>query len=131
MRRASPPPGAARHATFCASSARMCSASAHRSALVPRRPGTSRAMAAAWGEPLCPGLGFDREWADRTRAAVGSYWWYALYQQRPRPPEGLLFKRRDFRYWHEEKADGERLYVLERDTGPHPVGAEWCTIFQT
>jgi predicted phage terminase large subunit-like protein len=81
------------------------------------------------GEPLCPELGFDGDWAKRTRASSGSYWWSALYQQRPSPPEGMLFKQRDFRYWHPD-SDAE-LFVLETDTGPKPIGRAWCTIFQT
>jgi predicted phage terminase large subunit-like protein len=83
------------------------------------------------GAPLCPGLGFDCEWALRTRAAVGSYWWNSLYQQSPRPPEGFLFKRRDFRYWRHEQSGEESLYLLERDSGPHLIAASACTIFQS
>jgi predicted phage terminase large subunit-like protein len=81
-------------------------------------------------QALCPGLGFDEAWLAQTRAELGSYWFSALYQQRPRPPEGLLFKRRDFRYWREHP-DG-KLYLLEGDDGSlHPIGKDWCTHFQT
>jgi hypothetical protein len=82
------------------------------------------------GEALCYGLGFDEAWLHDTRAELGSYWFSALYQQHPRPPEGMLFKRRDFRYWRPHP--DEPLYLLERDDGsPHPVGIDWCTHFQT
>ncbi len=33
------------------------------------------------------------------RATVGPYWWSALYQQRPAPPEGALFRASWWRYW--------------------------------
>jgi predicted phage terminase large subunit-like protein len=82
------------------------------------------------GDALCPGLGFDRAWLEATRAELGGYWFAALYQQRPGPAEGMLFKRRDFRYWR--RHPDEPIYLLERDDGsPHPVGIDWCTHFQT
>ncbi|MCA1697441.1 MAG: phage terminase large subunit [Actinobacteria bacterium] len=82
------------------------------------------------GEPLCPQLGFDADWLAATRSELGGYWFSALYQQRPAPAEGMLFKRRDFRYWQD---DPEReLYLLEADDGSQrPVGKAWCTHFQT
>jgi predicted phage terminase large subunit-like protein len=40
----------------------------------------------------------DRDW-DAIRRSVGEYVWAALYQQRPAPAEGNLFKRANFRYW--------------------------------
>jgi predicted phage terminase large subunit-like protein len=82
------------------------------------------------GAALCPGLGFDEAWLADTKAELGSYWFSALYQQAPRPAEGMLFKRRDFRYWREHPDDD--LYLLERDDGSlHPVGKAWCVHFQT
>jgi predicted phage terminase large subunit-like protein len=45
------------------------------------------------GEPLWPEHGYDMEWAERTKREVGSRTWAALYQQRPAPAEGTLFKR--------------------------------------
>ena len=45
------------------------------------------------GEPLCAQLGFDAEWAKQTQRDVGSRTWNALYQQRPAPQEGGLFRR--------------------------------------
>jgi hypothetical protein len=44
------------------------------------------------GEPMISARG-DRDWA-RIRESVGEYVWAALYQQRPAPAEGGLFKRR-------------------------------------
>lgn len=35
------------------------------------------------GDPLWPEHGFDKEWAEETQKAVGSYIWGALYQQSP------------------------------------------------
>lgn len=46
----------------------------------------------AEGEALWPER-FPRDELDRIREAVGSYAWSALYQQRPSPPEGAMFKR--------------------------------------
>jgi predicted phage terminase large subunit-like protein len=44
------------------------------------------------GEPLCPER-FPLVELGQIRIRAGSYWWNALYQQRPSPAEGLLFQR--------------------------------------
>lgn len=49
------------------------------------------------GDALCPEL-FDAAMLDNTRQSSGAYWWSAMYQQRPMPSEGGVFKRADFRY---------------------------------
>lgn len=49
------------------------------------------------GEPMISARG-DRDWA-AIRASVGEYVWSALYQQRPAPAAGGLFKRAKLRYW--------------------------------
>jgi predicted phage terminase large subunit-like protein len=48
------------------------------------------------GEALCPER-FNTETLERIRRQLGSYSFSALYQQRPVPPEGGLFKRKWFR----------------------------------
>ena len=44
------------------------------------------------GEPLCPER-FPLDELLRIRGRLGSYWWNALYQQRPSPSSGGLFQR--------------------------------------
>lgn len=44
------------------------------------------------GQPLCPER-FPAAELEQIRIRAGSYWWNALYQQRPSPAEGLLFRR--------------------------------------
>jgi len=44
------------------------------------------------GEPLCPER-FPLVELEQIRIRAGSYWWNALYQQRPSPADGLLFQR--------------------------------------
>lgn len=72
------------------------------------------------GEPLCPGLGYDKKWADDKKIQVGSRTWASLYQQRPSPADGNIFKRHWFRYYvpNEEfrrKYDlGDEVKVLPR-----------------
>jgi predicted phage terminase large subunit-like protein len=44
------------------------------------------------GEPLCPER-VPLEVLQRIRTRLGSYWWNALYQQRPSPAEGMLFRK--------------------------------------
>jgi len=45
------------------------------------------------GEPLCPELGYDIEWAKNKKIEVGTRTWSSLFQQRPSPGEGAIFKR--------------------------------------
>lgn len=61
------------------------------------------------GEPLCPER-YGREALGRIRKKLGSYAFSALYQQRPVPREGGLFKRA----WFREIADRA------------PAGLRWC-----
>ena len=44
------------------------------------------------GEALCPER-VPLAVLQRIRTRLGSYWWNALYQQRPSPAEGLLFRK--------------------------------------
>lgn len=51
------------------------------------------------GEALCPELGFDEQWAMDKQLAVGSKTWNSLYQQRPSPAGGAIFKREHIKYY--------------------------------
>lgn len=48
------------------------------------------------GEALWPERGYDENWARRTRLSVGEYTWSSLYQQKPHPASGAIFKREWF-----------------------------------
>ena len=50
------------------------------------------------GEPLWPAR-YPVEDLEQIQASLGGYWWQALYQQRPAPPEGALFKRDWWRFY--------------------------------
>ncbi|WP_254931008.1 terminase [Cyanobium sp. BA20m-14] len=56
------------------------------------------------GEPLCPER-FPLAELEQIRIRAGSYWWNALYQQRPSPAEGLLFQRQWLR-----RAKGQQTF---------------------
>ena len=61
------------------------------------------------GEPLWPEHGYDLEWAESTKNAVGSMTWNALYQQRPAPVEGAMIKRHWWRYYTELPKDFDQV----------------------
>lgn len=70
------------------------------------------------GEVLCPAL-HDLEEMLATKAAVGSYWWAALYMGRPNPDSGDIFQRSWFRSWgyeaegyHYDQVSGQYRYTL-------------------
>jgi predicted phage terminase large subunit-like protein len=78
------------------------------------------------GEPLWP----ERYPLKRLREierTLGSYWWEALYQQRPGPLEGGIFKRQNFRHFSADK----EVYVLASDEGPRAIGKSYCRVFAT
>jgi predicted phage terminase large subunit-like protein len=54
---------------------------------------------------------------DTIRRTIGSYWWSALYQQRPAPLEGAFFKSGQFRYFDERLEGGRAIYVLHTPDG--------------
>lgn len=50
------------------------------------------------GEPLCPER-YPKETLEKMERAVGKMIWAGLFQQRPRPQEGVLIKTNWFKYW--------------------------------
>jgi predicted phage terminase large subunit-like protein len=86
------------------------------------------------GEALWPAK-FDGESLEGTRRAMGAYWFGAMYQQRPAPAEGMLFKKKNFRYYQKSEAVGEggsQLVTIFRDSGPEvfdvAYGTKFCTV---
>lgn len=67
------------------------------------------------GEPLWPARGFDAEWVAKKRTAVGSRVWSALYQQRPSPLGGAVFRRKHFRYF---SRDGDTIILHQPGEAP-------------
>ncbi|WP_346235717.1 phage terminase large subunit [Lysinibacillus telephonicus] len=51
------------------------------------------------GEALCPELGFNEQWAKDKKTEVGSRTWVSLYQQRPAPAGGNIFKREWMKFY--------------------------------
>lgn len=63
------------------------------------------------GEALCPQR-YDREALLDIQDRMSNYYWSALYQQRPRPREGMLFKGEQFRIVRQEELP--RMHVVVR-----------------
>lgn len=72
------------------------------------------------GEALCPELGFDEKWAEQKKAEVGSRTWGALYQQRPSPAGGNIFKREWIKYYVRSEQQ-KREWGLSDDVAVLPV----------
>lgn len=85
------------------------------------------------GQALWPEM-FDEDSLQATWRAMGSYWFGAMYQQRPAPAEGMLFKKANFRYFekHVRGDDGSQLVTIFRDAGPEvfevSYGTKFCTV---
>lgn len=97
-------------------------------------------MGRSLGDALWPKrFGVDR--LDEIRRTVGPYWWAALYQQRPAPQGGSMFKRDQFVYFdvlpaaeEQDKLDEEygEAYVIHKAGGDKRVAASklrrFCTV---
>lgn len=57
------------------------------------------------GQALWPEHGYDEKWAKGKKKAVGTRTWDSLYQQRPSPDGGKIFKRDWWRYYRKLPAD--------------------------
>lgn len=71
------------------------------------------------GEALCPELGFDEQWAEEKKTEVGSRTWAALYQQRPTPAGGNVFKKEWFKFYVMDQAQ-KREWGLSDDVAVLP-----------
>ncbi|MCP9925716.1 terminase [Synechococcus lacustris C3-12m-Tous] len=74
---------------------------------------TSCSLETDWrqpGEALCPER-FPLAELNQIRIRAGTYWWNALYQQRPSPADGQLFQRQWIKY-----------------TGPRPTGSKYVPL---
>lgn len=77
----------------------------------------------AVGDVLCPEL-YDRADLEERQRITRSAW-YALYQQRPVPKEGAMFRRDDFRYW-EYDADRSHFILYRPGRPPEKVFVAHC-----
>lgn len=73
-------------------------------------------------------VGYSREDLEATRRAQGSYWFSAMYQQRPAAAEGNLWKREHFRYYEREDNGMVRIF---RDSGVEVFDPDWGSKFCT
>lgn len=78
------------------------------------------------GEALCPER-YDEEALAGIRKDVGPTSWASLYQQRPVPRGGGMFKRDSFRYFTRSTIGDETYYQL----GDHTVAESDCVRFST
>lgn len=82
------------------------------------------------GEPLWPQRIPLAELEDR-RSTVGPYIWNAMYQGRPAPEEGSVFKKNSFKYWKPVVKDGVPAPGWFDLGGGRLVNAEDCLRFIT
>lgn len=66
------------------------------------------------GEALWPEHGYDEKWIANKKKEVGTYTWEALYQQRPKSPEGGIIKRKWLRYYESAKIDRSNAKLYKR-----------------
>lgn len=85
------------------------------------------------GELLCPELGFDEIWAERTKKSVGKRVWSALYQGKPSIETGNLFHRDQFKFYDkmslpvqfDEVTQSWDLAVDNKKTSDFVAGQVW------
>lgn len=81
------------------------------------------------GEALWP-TRFDTNELAKTRVSLGSYDWNSLYQQRPTPPEGGMFKRAWFEMVDEAPFYNVRVRYWDK-AGTEGGGAYSCGVLMT
>lgn len=79
------------------------------------------------GAPLWPER-FGAARLDEIKREIGSYNFAALYQQRPQPAEGALFRREHFRQYTRM---GDTYYLNPSGNAPKLVGVNACRRFTT
>ncbi|PTK37723.1 phage terminase large subunit [Staphylococcus hominis] len=72
---------------------------------------TDDILGRAIGEPLSRELGFDEVWAENKQIEVGSRTWASLYQQRPAPEQGGIFKREWFNFFNTQPARYDDMLI--------------------
>lgn len=84
----------------------------------------------AEGEALWPEHGYDREWLKRQKASIGSYAFAGLYQQRPAPAEGGIFRRDWFQFYDRLPETGHMIQswdctFKDNDNSDYVAGHVW------
>ena len=86
------------------------------------------------GEPLWPDFGFDKEWIEEFKKTIGIRVWASLFQQRPAPQEGTIFKRAWFGNFYDEWPEFESIvqswdmsFKKSSDTS-YVVGQAWGVV---
>jgi predicted phage terminase large subunit-like protein len=69
------------------------------------------------GDPLWPEHGYDKQWADRIQASTSAGVFASLYQQRPVPDEGNIFKSEWWQYYNRAPIPEELFVIQSWDTG--------------
>lgn len=86
------------------------------------------------GQSLWPEHGFNEEWAKDKKIEVGSRTWSALYQQRPAPSEGSIFKREWWNYYKQAPSKFDEIIqswdctFKDGDDTDYVVGQVWGRI---
>lgn len=78
------------------------------------------------GEALFPER-YSVDVLDQIKRTLGSYWWHALYQQKPAPDDGAIFKQSWFRYFNIE----DDYYILHTPEGDKRFAISSTWILQT
>ena len=82
------------------------------------------------GEALWPGR-YNLEALAGIKEAVGSYWWNAMYQQRPSPPEGAIIHRTWWKFYRQAPEHFDEVIqswdcnFQETQDGSYVVGQVW------
>ncbi len=82
------------------------------------------------GEPLWPER-YGKAELLRIKDTVGNYWWNALYQQRPAPPEGNVIQRGWWQYYRQapsrfdEVIQSWDMAFKDKETSDFVVGQVW------
>jgi predicted phage terminase large subunit-like protein len=63
------------------------------------------------GEPLWEAGGFDKEWIEEKKKAVGQQAWNSIYQERPSAAEGNVIKRQWLNYYKQQPPKYDEMLI--------------------
>jgi predicted phage terminase large subunit-like protein len=80
------------------------------------------------GDPLWPEMGYNKQWIEETKRAVGSMTWASLYQQRPTAQEGGLIKRKWFQFYRQAPSNLDEIIISVDTTFKDTKWTDYCVM---
>ena len=82
----------------------------------------------AIGDPLWAAGGYDKEWLEQTKQALGSQAFNSIYQQRPSSAEGEIVKREWIKYYRQLPPSFDEMLISVDASFKNTATADFCVL---